>query len=230
MNGRWMLTLPEHRQRQWEHEWEAERLDSMHAVLGPGDVMYDCGAEEGDLPALWASWGASVVLIEPGRRVWANMKAIWDANNLPAPLATFPGFAADTERQPEDAEGLTVGGWPACADGPVIDNHGFANVWERPDIAATTIDSLTQLITPPTAITVDVEGAELRVMRGAEQTLRTHRPIVWISVHPQFMLDTLGDRASDLYRFMAELGYTVTTLAEDHENHVMFAHPDGRHP
>jgi len=47
--------------------WEVERLAAMHAVVKPSDVVYDIGAEQGDMTALLASWAFSgaVVAIEP---------------------------------------------------------------------------------------------------------------------------------------------------------------------
>lgn len=245
INGRWTLLLPEHRaaRPQWgdwidgagraRHGWEAERLASMHANLRPGDVVYDVGAEEGDLPALWASWGCHVVLAEPNPRVWPNIRFIWRANGLPPPLATWPGFLGDVdrtvvgERGPELLDGDTW--WPACAGGPVIGDHGFCNLWERPDLPATTVDALVASGVPaPDALTIDVEGAELRVLLGAERTLAEHRPLVWVSVHPEFMADGYGDHPAQLHQLLAEHGYAGEHLATDHEQHWLFAHRHGR--
>jgi FkbM family methyltransferase len=224
INGRWTLKLPEHRavRPEWVTGWEVERIASMHDHLGAGGhTVYDIGAEEGDLPALWASWGNDVALFEPNARVWPNPKAIFDANDL-KPLATFPGFAADHDGA-ADRQYLTAGGWPLSADGPLIGDHGFCNLCERPDIPRLRIDTVADVIGPPTAITIDVEGAELRVMLGAERTLREHRPLVWISVHPQFMDDTHGDTPDQLFAHMTKLDYVAEHLATDHEEHWFFS-------
>lgn len=221
INGRWRLLLPEHRaaRPEWTTGWEVERIDSMYEHLGRGGhVVYDVGAEEGDLPALWASWGNDVVLFEPNDRVWPNPRAIFEANGL-QPLATFSGFAAD-----HTGDDFTIykRSWPPSADGELIGDHGFCNLCERPDIARIRIDDMAEIVGPPTAITVDVEGAELRVMMGADQVLIHHRPMVWISVHPQFMDDTHGDTPEDLHRYMAEHGYAQELLAVDHEEHHLY--------
>jgi FkbM family methyltransferase len=221
INGRWTLKLPEHRaaRPEWVTGWERERIDSMHSVLGDGGhVVYDIGAEEGDLPALWASWGNDVVLFEPNDRVWPNAKVIWDANELPGPRACFSGFAAD-----HTGSGFHVDrGWPQSAFGPVIGDHGFCNLCERPDIQRITINDMASIVGPPTAITIDVEGAELRVLIGASRVLQVDRPHVWVSVHPQFMDDTHGDTPEMLFDFMRERGYTAEHLATDHEQHYLF--------
>jgi FkbM family methyltransferase len=217
INGRWSLKLPKHRadRPQWPW-WEATRLAHMHRHLGRGGhVVYDIGSEEGDFPALWASWGNRTVLFEPNDRVWPNLKAIWDANALDPPLACFPGFAAA-----EDSETLDIpDGWPPSADGPVIGDHGFLNLAERDDVQRITIDSMAQLVEPPTAITIDVEGAELIVLWGARDVLTDVRPLVWVSVHEAFMADMYSHTPGDLDTYMREKGYESTFLATDHEAH-----------
>lgn len=58
VNGRWPLTLPKHRVGHWRDNpvWEPERLASMRRNLHPGMVVWDIGAEQGDLSALYATW------------------------------------------------------------------------------------------------------------------------------------------------------------------------------
>lgn len=218
--------------------WEPERIDSMHATLRPGDLVYDIGAEEGDMPGLWASWGCDVLLVEPNPRVWPNVRAIFEANDLTDRLrGYFVGFASD--HQTPGRPGWTeehVGAepvWPACAFGEVIRDHGFLVIDERPDCPATTVDLLAELYGPPDAITIDVEGAEYRVLRGARRTLETARPVVWVSIHTDLewmRLRYATEGAAVLHRYMAELGYVPEHLATDHEEHWIFHHPDGRRP
>lgn len=231
VNGRWPLLLPEHRALRPEWPWwEAGRLAAMHHHIGgpsttePADVLYDIGSEEGDFPALFASWGCEVVLVEPNPRVWPNIRAIFEANDL-RPMWWWVGFA-DAEPDGPDVERSDAGAgagtdWPLCAYGPVIGDHGFMTLWEQPKVARTTIDELARTTKPPTAITIDVEGAELKVLLGARGVLTEHRPKVWVSVHPEFM-PQYGDQAADVYDLMDSLGYERTFIARDHEWHEMF--------
>jgi FkbM family methyltransferase len=220
INGRWPLLLPEHRAERSEWPWwEAGRLAAMWHHLGPGDVVYDVGAEEGDLPALWASWGCDVVLVEPNPRVWPNIRAIWQGNGF-TPLGFFVGFAGPEERRAHVP--VIRDGWPECAFGALIGDHGFLNLSERPDVDVVTIDRLAGWTKPPTAITIDVEGAELQVLLGARMTLEHDRPKVWVSVHPDFMRDGYGDDPVEIIDLMESHGYERTFIAEDHEEHWMF--------
>lgn len=247
INGQWTLNLPAHRaaREQWgrwvdpatgdeKFGWEPERLDSMSKNIGPGDVVFDVGSEEGDISALirqWIGYGdGGVVLFEPGERVWPNTKLIWEANNLPKPLACFHGFAANkTTIDHPDTDPYTWLDWPECADGPVIGDHGFCQLNERPDLPAITIDDFCEVTGLfPNVVTMDVEGSEFEVIKGMETVLWTHQPLVYVSIHPEFMRDQYMTQPLQLHQFMADHGYREKHLATDHEHHYVFWHPRGR--
>lgn len=231
MNGRWPLVLPEHRATRPEAPWwEATRLAAMHHVISrlTDPVVLDVGAEEGDFPALWATWGAQVMLAEPNPRVWPNILAIWEANGLPDPLWTWAGFLGAPEdrrgdEQPQDA----ARSWPACASGDVIGDHGFCQLYERPDLPSTTVDDVASHVGYPDVITMDVEGSELHVLRGAQRVLEEQRPHVFVSIHPEFMHVHYGitDGVAAVRGFMHDRGYPRDShvfLSIDHEHHWWF--------
>jgi FkbM family methyltransferase len=70
----------------------------------------------------------------------------------------------------------------------------------------------------PLIIKIDVEGAELVVLRGASKLLLTHRPTLLLSVHPQF-LPSFKNTPEDVAQFLREHGYRWTLLNSDHEEH-----------
>lgn len=234
----WVLDLPAHRADRgvWPDDgsdragdplwrwWERERLESMHALLDEGDFIVDVGAEEGDMAALYASWGCHVYLAEPNPLVWPNVRAIFEANHLRSQvvgcLVGFFGNKAETliDQTPWYA------GWPECAYGEIIPAHGFRNLSEAndPDVpqVISTIDD--RIVGHVDAITIDVEGSELRVLRGAERTLREHRPLLWVSVHPEFMQRMYGDTQKMLGDFLLGLNYNGQLLASVHEDHWLF--------
>lgn len=58
----------------------------------------------------------------------------------------------------------------------------------------------------PEIMKIDVEGAEVDVLRGAIQLLKAHRPILVLSVHPN-RLSALGHSTQDVSSLMEECGY-----------------------
>jgi hypothetical protein len=72
----------------------------------------------------------------------------------------------------------------------------------------------------PNAITIDVEGAEYLVLKGAENTLKKGVQ-VWVSEHD----DLAENQGIDKYaasEYMAELGYKREWLGTDHEGHYRY--------
>lgn len=229
VNGRWPLRLPDFRAVRYlaagPAGWERERLASMWLNLDTSDVLLDVGAESGDMSALFSTWVDSIVLAEPNPDVWPNTRAIFDANNRPAPASHWVGFASDRTHSPVGSDPFGPG-WPACVDGPLAVPGTVRHLNEDTSTTPqTTIDDLTlRLPVLPTAVTMDVEGAELAALTGAARFLAEHRPLVWVSVHPAQLRQRFRARPVDVYALLEAHGYRVTHLADDHETHI-FAEP-----
>lgn len=225
INGKWDILLPEHRadRPEWHTPpyWEEERIESLHEYLGPKDTMLYVGAEEGDMAGLIASWGVQMVLFEPNERVWPNIKAIWEANNLALPWC-FTGFASNCN------VGMALSkGFPKAADGPIIGDHGFKELIDPGDIPQIKIDTLSSMLAYdpgiiPTAISLDVEGSEWRVLEGAVDTIKKYKPKLWVSIHPEFMFRMYDEYQFELRKWIKDLGYEEYFLDYQHELHVMY--------
>jgi FkbM family methyltransferase len=224
VNDRWPLVVPDHRAARpsWPW-WEAQRLAAMFHFIRPGDVVYDIGAEEGDFPALFTSWGANVVLAEPNPKAWPNIRATFEANEL-RPAAWWVGLVSDREWRVDDEHRFGTGDWPDCSYDTMVPDHGFFAIWEHSGVSpGLTFDELVNRTgLAPNVITIDVEGGEGHVLRGAADTLRYIRPLVFCSVHPEFLVEHYGETADELDAFMRMAGYEDVFLCTDHERHMLY--------
>jgi len=227
MNGRYEFMLPDHL-ADWDalSLWERERTESMEEHLKPGMVLYDVGSEHGAQSVIYQSFVGpeNMVLIEPSCSFWPNLRLIWEHNGLHAPLASVHALIGEDTYAGDDIS-LWINGWPPCAAGDEQPARSYAYIHDpgtSRGVAQWRLDALVANLEPPDAITIDVEGAELSVLKGAVETLRDLRPIVWTSVHPDLMERDYGTTPDHLHGFMDSLDYVGIHLATDHEAHFVY--------
>lgn len=235
INNKYELWLPDHRaaREEWKTGWEVARIEAMLSTIKETDIVFDIGTEEGDISALIAKYTlAKIVLIEPNDRVWTCISAIWATNNLPPPLDFFGGFFSSIIKEAPTPSRLPY------VPKDLISDHGFKQLYENyPDVAQITLDSYCEKTgIYPTVITMDVEGAEFEVIKGAEKTLKEKKPIIFMSLHPEFMFESyrhnkewserIGEEKQycvQLFRFINECGYKHSVIEWDyHECHLKF--------
>lgn len=241
INDRYKIMMPQARalRPEWKMEnggWEVKRIEAMLAAIKESDIVFDVGCEEAEMSALLQKeTGCNMVLFEPNDRVWPCVKAVWEVNNLRPPLDLYRGFISDKTtgeiKPPLDNpfEGI---------DWPMIHGHGFKQLYENyPDVPQITLDDYCYKNNVfPDVITMDCEGSEFQIIKGAEKVLKEHRPTIFMSIHPDFMFesykhegkwkDLFGDdkqRVVHLLRFIDEIGYKHEIIEWDwHECHAAF--------
>ena len=209
--------------------YEPERCRSMEENLKKGDVLFDIGVADGWISAIYAQFvGAeNLCLFEPTWQVWSNIKAIWDANNLSTPRSTFYGFVSDTTQlvPPNATDSFQYrDGWPISAYmTELLEEMTFRSLLSTANcIPQTTIDDfVTRTGIVPKGFSIDVEGAEFRVLQGAVNTMREHHPLIWLSLH-----DINGALSYDyhsskeeVFNWLTARGYTMTWLEDYGDSH-----------
>jgi len=65
----------------------------------------------------------------------------------------------------------------------------------------------------PDTIKIDVEGHEIKVLRGLMQTITQNRPLIFLEIHPRRIVHE-GNSISEIATLLSPLGYTATNLDE----------------
>lgn len=204
--------------------WEAEFTESFTKTLSElvgNKTVFDVGASTGE----WSALAASIVgsenthVFEPNKAAWAEIEQTFSLNSLPPPAGMFMGFAANTDSYSEETrKGILSPLWPAKTKGEAK----FENLFERPDLPAIKLNTYCELLkVKPSVIKIDVEGAEGEVLRGSDQVLKHIRPVLFVSLHPDMVLN-FGDTRNDLLQWVLSMGYEGELLGIDHEEHWLF--------
>lgn len=179
---------------------EREEQAFVAAHLGAGDVFYDIGANIG----FYSTIGGR--LVDPDGRVYAfephPESAASAARNAEMNDLTNVEVVAAAVSDRDGRMALSLAGGGSAThrldDAPGIEVDVVAlDGWLERTAAR-----------PPTFVMIDVEGAEIDVLRGMRGILVKHRPRICCEVH------WLGERFLDhCARELAPLGYTVSNLA-----------------
>lgn len=240
VNGRWQIWLP-NSIADWDavsgdpvarRGWEYERFESFRRHLRWDDSFFDVGAEHGWISAIIAREFVNpeaMVLFEPSPEFWGNIRRTWVHNNIDPPLACFQGFVADHSSMVTSfVNADAFDHWPTCADlnAPEVGGMAYRSLANSSDIPSITLDDFTDVtLYSPSAINIDVEGAELMVLRGAVGLLTNGTGHllrnVWVSIHPDLM-ENFGHTPEQLREFMSDAGWMGRHLGTDHEEHWHF--------
>jgi FkbM family methyltransferase len=241
INGVWPLVLPDSSADEWIHNmknhrntWEMPRLKALEGLIKVNHlantrrpiVMY-IGAYKGDMAALLASWGADLVIMESTAAFWPLIKETWELNNLPEPVGFWSGLVGREPNIFDSSTGLPgLTEWPTRMAPYEEGNVGFSHLAESandPSFPTTTIDTFVKVTgIVPDIITMDVEGSELEIMKGAIDTIEQHGPALMLSVHPEFMFHNHGTYERELHDLVRDRGYTGQWLDYDHEHHWLY--------
>ncbi|CDO88372.1 methyltransferase FkbM [Mycobacterium triplex] len=184
-----------------EHGGETEYTGAMLQDLRNDDVLFDIGANIG-MVALHAAKICRTVAFEPDPAIQRRLK-VNSALNPDRAFTLEPIAISDTD-----------GSVVLYTDGD--DGNSPSLVHQRGEsgsvtVTARTLDSLCAegRLPHPTVLKLDVEGAEILALRGAQQLLTgPRRPrALFIEVHDTF-LPGFGSSADEVNKMLEDLGYT----------------------
>ncbi len=185
---------------------------AMRSLLRPGDVVIDGGANIGIYTALAAAGVGRlghVIACEPSPTTMTLLRATVDLNGFDwvelreVALAEVPGRLTMHMFQPGS-------GFSSFAPAVTFDS-------DTVEVEVTTLDDLAATIDRSVnLVKLDVEGAELRALRGAAVLLRDARPDFLIELEPQH-LERQGCSVGELQELFEDVGYVGFALGDKPE-------------
>lgn len=179
------------------------------ALVQPGDVVYDIGANYGTTALFFARLAGprgQVAAFEPVLSTYVRMcQEIQLDTYEKAPICTFPMGLADSTGY----RSIGVGSQSALASLALSSSDSSADTATVTESALfTTLDEVvaTGRLRPPTLLKIDVEGAEMLVFQGAGEVLRRVRPTIHVEVFAPW-LRRFALTPWDVLRFLRDCGY-----------------------
>jgi FkbM family methyltransferase len=189
---------------------ETFMVGAMRRLIRPGDVVFDAGANIGLYVRLAIQrFGAGrVIAFEPASQNQALLNRNIDLGNCRDKVEVVTKALADYDGTDEfqiDDVSTASGALNVITRGGASEarrQYGLPPVSETVTVAR--LDSLLQSgkVPVPDVIKIDVEGAEERLLRGAERTLLDHNPRLAIELHGR-------EVSRAVVRFLLQIGYSV---------------------
>lgn len=209
---------------------ELDVFSALTAALRPGDVFVDGGANIGLLSMHASSIvgpAGEVHSFEPNPAAARRLR--WHvARNLIRNLRCYEGGLSDEGGTLE----LRVPGSANLAAGtlgPIPDRY-HGEISQRESVVVIPGDDLLpEDDARPLFIKLDVEGFELKALRGLMRTIRSRRPAVLTEVNGE-MLGANGSSPREVYDTLAPLGYELFALDRRgfRKRHRLMLHPLSR--
>ena len=202
--------------------YEPELIRTLKQYLKRGDTCIDVGGHVGYLSLIMARLvgpQGRVVSFEP---VPQTCKALEEniqlngLNNIGHECAAVGNSEGTLELVCTKGQELS---WTASSVGYSVPGEQM-----RISVPVVTLDHyLQRRALRPNLIKIDVEGAELSVLRGARRTLQEIRPVVLVEIHD------LGEKhKAEALALLEEFGYTVTSLGTRDRELLCLAVPTHR--
>jgi FkbM family methyltransferase len=184
----------------WLGSYEREKQRVIQRYVGEGAVAYDVGAHAGFFTLVFSRLvGASgrVVAFEPMVRNFGYLEGHVVDNDL-GNVEIFHTAVADIDGA------VTFAAGAADTMGRILDGGGLS-------VPCVRLDTLVSsgAIPSATCMKIDVEGAELQVLCGAEGLLARARPTLFLATHGWQVRAACRE-------FLEARGYTVEPLPGDH--------------
>jgi FkbM family methyltransferase len=170
-------------------EWSEGEVDAFRAILRPGDVMVEAGANVGSLTLAAASIVGSkgdVLAFEPQPKYLDLLSKACEGSRVAIFRAALGSKGCTIQMTDVETKKLHAPGWKT--DTPIV------------NVEQTTIDALD--LGRCHFIKIDVDGQELDILQGADATVDRCRPVIYVEYDKPNLYE-------DMIPWLMERGYRI---------------------
>ncbi len=217
--------------RHWRGQYQAEEVVVIGPMLSPKEVCVDIGAHAG-------SWTRPLARLVPAGRVYAFEALPHYAAALRRLMQiTLTANVTVINAAMSDQPGTVQIAWRTKAGRKLTGNTHMATNSESDQVECITVPALTldgwHATLPPGTkvgfVKIDVEGAELLVLRGAKAFLQKNRPVIFMEIVTECCA-RYGYIPADLFRLFGELGYRSYTVQVNRNDGPLHPASDDNYP
>lgn len=170
----------------WTGTYEIDFATRLAASVKPGKVAYDIGSWHGFFAGVMSAQGASRVHVFEPLPVNSDRIRRLIALNPDRAITLHAAAVGDSESEMD----LMIMPETSMAKLETSMFQADNKSATRVRVKVRSIDAMIVAgeIEPPALMKIDVEGAEAMVLRGARETLRRHRPVIFAEVHSSALL------------------------------------------
>jgi len=199
-----------------EAGWDPLLTEFTKEALADGSVFIDVGANAGYFTLIAAQCvgdSGKVLSIEPNPSVAKQLKVNVERSRLSNVI--IEEAACSDSQSP-----LTLYIPDESKLGQASLSKANAGSIESVNVRSVTLDQLIldNALETVTFVKIDVEGAELMVLRGMTETLRRYKPIIVLELEPDLLAE-LGTTKDDVIGFLSKFSYSTVSLG-GHANYV----------
>ncbi len=168
--------------------WHTAEWYRSEGYVEPGDTVFDCGAHAGQMALLFAKAAGHdgrVLTFEPFPQNYFQLEAQGSLNRPPDFRVTRLGAGSHRKSMNVSILGASTTKLDYCSE------------W-KDEIAVEIVPIDDYLEERPNFIKVDVEGAEIDVLKGAQRIMRKWRPRMSIELHTT-LIDRFGYTIKDFF-------------------------------
>jgi FkbM family methyltransferase len=204
---------------------EPDTIAWLRRVVRPGMTVIDVGANVGQMTLEMAALvgaGGRVIAVEPGVGNLEYLRQHVQGNDLADRVTIVEAACAEADggevtffvASDDGATGAVGSGHNIVGADAIYKQNSQLQVREQ-RVPRVSIDGLcARLAVRPDVIKVDVEGAELMVVKGAQHTLALRGLVLRVGFHP-FAFDDPGAASKELLGLAEGAGYRVSDVPPD---------------